>query len=97
MLNKIEQKVHEIRKEPEHIRMRYVWVALFLSMSLIIFIWIMSMQTNFLQVRNDPDTQKSLDSLQDQLNTITLPPATSEESVSIDDLLEKQPIIQPEL
>ncbi len=95
MFDKIEKKVHDIRREPEHIRMRYMWGALALSMSLIIFIWIMSMKTSFLQIQNDPDMHQSLDTLQEQIDTIKVP--AQEEPVSIDDLLENPTKTQPEL
>lgn len=95
MFDKIEKKVHDIRREPEHIRMRYMWGALALSMAVIIFIWIMSMKTNFLQIQNDPDMHQSLDTLQEQIDTIKAP--AQEEPVSIDDLLENPTKTQPEL
>ncbi len=95
MFDKIEKKVHDIRREPEHIRMRYMWGALALSMSLIIFIWIMSMKTSFLQIQNDPDMHQSLDTLQEQIDTIKVP--AQEEPVSIDDLLENPVKTQPEM
>ncbi len=95
MFDKIEKKVHDIRREPEHIRMRYMWGALALSMSLIIFIWIMSMKTSFLQIQNDPDMHQSLDTLQEQIDTIKVP--AQEEPVSIDDLLESPTKTSPEM
>lgn len=43
----INEKIDEIRKKPEHIRMRYVWGSVFLSMLFIICIWIFSIVVMF--------------------------------------------------
>ncbi|MFA5986427.1 MAG: hypothetical protein WC819_03705 [Parcubacteria group bacterium] len=95
MFDKIEKKIHDIQNEPEHIRLRYLWGAVLISMMLIVFIWVMSLKTTFLQVRNDKDMQKSLETLQEQLDTIKAP--TDQQSVSIDDLLQKPASQQPEM
>lgn len=38
----IQEKIEEIRKKPEHIRIRYVWMWVAVSMVFIITIWIIS-------------------------------------------------------
>jgi hypothetical protein len=38
----IYRKIEEIRQKPEHIRMRYVWASVAVSMFFILIIWFMS-------------------------------------------------------
>jgi hypothetical protein len=38
----ITEKIEHIRKQPEHIRIRYVWGCVFISMFLIAIVWIFS-------------------------------------------------------
>lgn len=49
----ISQKIENIRQKPEHIRMRYVWFWLSISMIFIFFIWIFSVKENFRSVDFD--------------------------------------------
>ena len=35
-------KIEEIIKKPEHIRLRYVWIGVFISMIFVVIIWIFS-------------------------------------------------------
>lgn len=46
-------KVEEIRKKPEHIRMRYVWFFVAVSMLFVIIIWIFSLVTSQQNTRTD--------------------------------------------
>ncbi len=39
----IQRKIDEIRQKPEHIRLRYVWVMVGISMSVIVGIWVLSL------------------------------------------------------
>jgi len=43
----INRKIEEIRRKPEHIRMRYVWGAVAIAMFFIIIIWLFSLQETF--------------------------------------------------
>jgi hypothetical protein len=43
----ISRKLDEIREKPEHIRLRYVWGAVTVSMILVVIIWIFSMKEAF--------------------------------------------------
>lgn len=88
MFDQIEKKVEDIRKQPEHIRVRYVWGAVAITMFFVIFIWLLSMKTNFTQLNNDPETQESIDELQKRIDEMNVGGTTSD-SVSIDDLLEQ--------
>jgi len=38
----IRNKIEEIRQKPEHIRLRYVWAMMAISMLCIVFIWFFS-------------------------------------------------------
>ena len=87
MFDKIERKVHDIRQEPLHIRIRYVWGAVAITMFFVLFIWILSMKMNFLNINTDTQTQESMDDLQEKIDTIR--GDVTEDSISIDDLLEQ--------
>ncbi len=43
----IEKKIEEIRKSPEHIRERYVWIAVIICMLFVLGIWLVSFKTTF--------------------------------------------------
>jgi hypothetical protein len=51
------EKIEEIRSKPEHIRIRYVWFMVFVSMVCIIFLWWFSFKSK--QV----ETSSALDGL----------------------------------
>ena len=38
----INKKIEEIRNKPESVRMKYVWISVFISMLLIFSIWVLS-------------------------------------------------------
>lgn len=48
-------KIEEIRKKPEHIRMRYVWFMVLISMIGIIFLWWFSFKSK--QIENSLDLE----------------------------------------
>lgn len=89
MFDKIETKVKEIRKEPEHIRVRYVWGAVIISMSVVVFIWLISMRVNFLQINQDVKTRESLNEFHGHIDDFAAEAVKKEESVSIDALLQE--------
>ena len=89
MFDKIEKKVDNIREQPEHIRMRYVWLAVGVTMFLIIFIWLISLRTSFLQIHNDPTSQQDIDNIKKRINELDPNNNTAtEKPISIDELLE---------
>lgn len=53
----INKKIEEIRKKPEHIRMQYVWGAVFISMVFIFIIWLFSIKTLIQSKNPEPDTK----------------------------------------
>jgi len=46
-------KIEKIRQKPEHIRVRYVWFCVAVSMIFVLTIWIFSMKSQLQQI---PDT-----------------------------------------
>ncbi len=89
MFDKIEKKVENIREQPEHIRMRYVWLAVGIVMFLIIFIWLVSLRTSFLQIHTDTKSQQEIDAIKKRINELNPNNTTpAEKPVSIDELLE---------
>jgi len=89
MFKEIEQKVDDIREQPEHIRMRYVWLAVGVTMFLVIFIWLVSIKTNFTQIQSNPKSQQDIDNIKKRINNLNPENAAStEKPVSIDELLE---------
>lgn len=45
-MSKIDGLIARIRKQPEHIRMRWVWICVAISMALIFFIWVLSLKVS---------------------------------------------------
>ena len=43
----ISDKIEAIRKQPLHIRVRYVWGCVFVSMAFILLIWLLSISVMF--------------------------------------------------
>jgi hypothetical protein len=85
----INKKIEEIRKQPEHIRMRYVWSGVFVVMFLIVIIWLFSLQETFRNSVPAPDKSTSpldqwgnikenMPSIEDFNNTINQAPSQNE-------------------
>lgn len=47
MLELIEQKIEAIRREPEYVRLRYVWGLVAVVMLIVLFVWITNLRENF--------------------------------------------------
>jgi len=65
----LNEKIEEIRRKPEHIRLRYVWGGVAISMFFIIIIWIFSLSDSINKMKptdngNLPDIKQSLDEMQ---------------------------------
>lgn len=54
----IAEKLEEIRKQPEHIRMRYLLACVFVCMVFVFFLWIVSLRQNFENMKNGNGAQK---------------------------------------
>jgi len=46
------EKIEEIRQKPEEVRMRYVFLSLFISMLFVFGIWILSLEESVQNVKN---------------------------------------------
>jgi hypothetical protein len=69
----IQNKIEEIRKKPEHIRLRYVWAMVAVSMFFIIIIWFFSLksgQTEKAPALNGIDTTKITDQFNEGTQTL---------------------------
>ena len=76
---KIKEKIEQINKEPEHVRMKYVWICVAVSMFVIFIVWIFSIVSMFtnkqsISVDNNSsgfaDTQKQFQDLKEQASTL---------------------------
>lgn len=50
----IQKKIEEIKKKPEHIRIRYVWFLTAFCMFFILLIWEISIKTNVKLIQKNP-------------------------------------------
>jgi uncharacterized membrane protein YvbJ len=63
----INKKIEEIRKKPEHIRMRYVWGGVAIVMILIFIIWLFSLQETFKSTKKETESFTDLrEKIEDQ-------------------------------
>jgi K+-transporting ATPase A subunit len=56
----IQEKLEEIKKQPEHIRMRYVIAFVSVSMFFVLVIWVISLKQKFKTIQNDPRVQETM-------------------------------------
>jgi hypothetical protein len=80
----LRQKLAEIREKPEHIRMRYVWGSVVISMIFIVIIWIFSVKEAFKSTQSAGENG-SLSEIKKQLD------AQKENMPSLDNLLSQPP------
>lgn len=62
----IKQKIIEINKKPEHIRLKFMYAAVFFCMIFVIIVWAMSVKINFSSSNYDSNKLQipnSIDSL----------------------------------
>ena len=65
----IAKKIEEIRSKPEHIRLRYVWFFVFLSMIMVLFVWFFSMKMQMMQFNGSTsDATMDLDATMNDFN-----------------------------
>ena len=97
MLN-IEQKIEEIRQKPEHIRLRYTWGMVAVSMVAVLTIWFVSIKVNFANF--DDNVNGTVNDAKNQFDILESGQSSDEsyvgdglgngnDSSSIDDLLEE--------
>lgn len=85
----IEKKIEEIRQKPEHIRLRYVYSMVAVSMVIILFIWFISLKVNFTDFGSSVDSTVTSVKNQFDIETESGDSSVSPESKSIDELLEE--------
>ncbi len=54
----INRKIEEIRKKPEHVRMRYVWGGVAIAMFFIIIVWLFSLGETFKNSSPQPEDEE---------------------------------------
>jgi len=64
----LQNKIEEIRKKPEHIRLRYVWALVAVSMFFIIIIWFFSLKNSQTQTAS-PLNSVDTSAITEQFNT----------------------------
>lgn len=81
MIERIEKKIVEIRKQPEAVRMRYLLLCLGVTMFFVVIIWIFSLKESVNNVSNQ------------ELN-ITIPKLPVEDSKSLETLMKNNEALQ---
>lgn len=70
----LSKKLEEIRQKPEHVRLRYVWAAVAVSMFFVFLIWIFSFGQNIKQAEKNevflPDFKSELESQKQNMPSI---------------------------
>ena len=68
---KISEKIAQIRQQPEHIRLRYVWGSVTISMLIILAIWVFSIGSLFQGEKSLPGQETpNTPSITEQLQTL---------------------------
>ena len=57
----IQEKIEEIKKKPEHIRVRYAWFLTAICMFFVLLIWEVSFRMNMESIQNNPDSKLDFD------------------------------------
>jgi heme exporter protein D len=68
----INKKIEQIRHQPEHVRVRYVWICVAISMLVVLMFWFFSIASMFAEEKNNSDQNKTADvpNMQEQLQTL---------------------------
>lgn len=55
----INSKIEEIRRKPEHIRVRYFWATMIISIIFVLFLWIFSLKENLssISIQNESTSE----------------------------------------
>lgn len=64
----LQNKIEEIRRKPEHIRLRYVWALVAISMFFVIIIWFFSLKASQTQTAS-PLNSVDTSAITEQFNT----------------------------
>jgi len=66
--DKLLAKVDEIKQQPEHVRVRYVWICTAISMVLVFVVWFLSFKSASLNFENPKLTQEQIQILNNMAN-----------------------------
>ena len=75
MLEKFSEKIEAIKQQPENVRVRYVWLCVMVSMSVVLILWFFSIASMFAEEKNNssqtnteivPNIGEQLQTLQEQ-------------------------------
>lgn len=87
------KKIEEIRRQPEHVRMRYVWLCVAVSMACVVALWFFSMASMFSGMNENtensssvlPDLSEQLEQFKNSANSLKdlQQPLGSEEGLSV--------------
>jgi len=61
----LSEKIEEIKRKPEHVRLRYVWFFVSVSMVVVISIWILSIKADVGNVNSEISEMRSTNDLDD--------------------------------
>mgnify|MGYP006936277095 CR=1 FL=1 len=62
------KKIEEVRRQPEHVRMRYVWTCVAISMMFVVFLWLFSIKIMFSQTKENAVSSGAVRDFSEQLN-----------------------------
>lgn len=66
----LSEKIEEIKRQPEHIRLRYVWFFVAISMVAVVSIWIFSIKANVGHVSSELNNIRSSSDLNSVSDTL---------------------------
>jgi hypothetical protein len=66
----ISEKIARIRRQPEHVRLRYVWGCVAVSMFIVLAIWIFSISAMFRAQKNTPTQEGGASDIAKQLQDL---------------------------
>lgn len=74
------KKIEEIRQQPEHIRMRWVWGCVAVAMFFVVALWIFSVAAMFSRIEDNPEPSDTMPDFAQQLKDL------KENAPSLEDL-----------
>lgn len=49
----LNKKIEQLRQQPEHVRVRYVWICVVISMFVVLIVWFFSIASMFAEEKNN--------------------------------------------
>jgi len=63
-------KIEEIKRQPEHVRLRYIWILVAIFMAVVIAIWIFSLSVNIRSNNAESVSKNVVDQFSDSKNQL---------------------------